>query len=122
MQDEAKLNSIRTVIQNSARDAAQQGLLYSADPKSESDDWKRRRYELDRRATQEVEALLTESERRHFGSRFLGALIMDLTPGLWDPNFEFIDPTLRGADPGSPDTVMERSPATGILVPVALPP
>ena len=119
LQDEAKLNSIRSVIQNSARDAAQQGLLYSADPSNESDDWKRRRFDLDRKATQEVQALLSEPERRLFDSRFLGALIMDLTPGRWDPNFEFIDPTLRGADPGSRDAVMERSPATGTLVPVA---
>jgi hypothetical protein len=123
LQDEAKLNSIRSVIQNSAIEAAQQGFLYSADPRNESDDWKRQRHELDRKATQEVQALLTESERSLFDSRFLGALVMDLTPGQWDPAFEFIDPILRGSAPEEREkAVLERSPATGALVPVAPPP
>ena len=123
LQDEAKLNAIRSVIENSATKAAQQGFLYSADPRNESDDWKRQRHELDRETTQAVQALLTESERSLFDRRFLGALVMDLTPGQWDPSFEFIDPILRGsAQEDFERAVLERSPATGALVPVAPPP
>ena len=117
--DEAKLNSIRSVIQTSASEAAQRGLLYSANPNNEPDDWKRQRHELDRKATRSVQSLLTDSERSLFDSRFLGALVTDLTPGKWDPTFEYIDPTLRAAAPEQSErAVLERSPVTGTLIPV----
>ncbi|MEO8426853.1 MAG: sigma-70 family RNA polymerase sigma factor [Verrucomicrobiota bacterium] len=119
LQDESKLNSIRSVIQNSATEAANQGVLYSEDPSKESDDWKRQRHELDRQATRAVQELLTEPELSLFDRRFLGALVMDLTPGRWDPSFEFIDPILRGVAPDQlENAALERSPATGALVPV----
>lgn len=120
LEDEAKLASIRSVIEKSADEGAQQGLLYSASPKDESDDWKRLRYELDRKTTEEVQSLLTESERKLFDSRFRGALLMDLTPGRYDPSFEFIDPILRSVYPEHPHkAAMERSPGTGRLVSVS---
>ncbi|MBL9134930.1 MAG: sigma-70 family RNA polymerase sigma factor [Verrucomicrobiales bacterium] len=80
--DPARTASVRKVIETAYDLAVSDGLTASKLPATGIEEWARRRDALDRWATKEVQAILSDGERQRFDQAFLGVLGIDL--GLGD--------------------------------------
>jgi chromosome segregation ATPase len=79
--DPAKLEQIKTVIQKVYENANSRGLDITSRPADDAA-WKQQRFQLDRRATTAVQNLLSETERAAFDRSFLGVMGVDLGTGV----------------------------------------
>ncbi|MCC7375730.1 MAG: sigma-70 family RNA polymerase sigma factor [Verrucomicrobiales bacterium] len=104
--DPARTASIRKVIESAYDLAVSDGLTASKLPATGIEEWARRRDALDRWATKEVQALLSEGERQRFDQTFLGVMGIDLGigDGAWfrfqGPNGSIVFPS--EGDPTGP--------------------
>jgi hypothetical protein len=85
--DEEKVSRIRQIIRRTYEAAVAEKLDARSRPpdRASAEAWAVRRDAVDRRATREVEALLTREERDRFGRAFLGIVGIDLglKDGAW---------------------------------------
>jgi hypothetical protein len=88
--DQAKLDQIKSIIQKTYEAANTQGLDVTS-RRADDPAWVQQRFQLDRRGTGAVQNILSESERAAFDQRFLGVMGVDLGTGvdksLYPPNF-----------------------------------
>jgi hypothetical protein len=82
LDDEKKTSQIREILKRTYEQAVANGLDAAMRPEQDVESWALRRDALDRPATRQVEALLTDEERARFGRAFLGIMGIDL--GLGD--------------------------------------
>lgn len=84
LDDPKKVAAIEELLERTYEEAIRTGLHAASRPKQNVEAWALRRDALDRRATREVEKLLTPEERQRFGRAFLGLMGIDLGLGLAD--------------------------------------
>jgi len=88
--DQAKLDQIKGIIQKVYENANTRGLDVTSRPENDPA-WVQQRFQFDRRGTSAVQNILSETERAAFDKRFLGIMGVDLGTGvdktLYPPNF-----------------------------------
>jgi RNA polymerase sigma factor (sigma-70 family) len=97
--DAQRLGEIGEIIRQTYAVAVAQGLDLPSKPNPIAEVWVARRHELDRLATEAVQALLNASEREQFDRRFLGIMGVDLGTGVDPTNYPlgfFGDPPSTG--------------------------
>jgi hypothetical protein len=76
--DPAKTQQIHDLIQKTYENAVANGLDIPSKPAEGAEEWVQRRFQLDRAATKQLQALMTPEERRLFDRAFLGLMGVDL--------------------------------------------
>ena len=76
--DPAKTQQIHDLIEKTYESAVANGLDIPSKPTEGAEEWVQRRFQLDRVATKQLQALMSPEERRLFDRAFLGLMGVDL--------------------------------------------